>query len=258
MSDRHIPLEGASNFRDFGGYPGLGGPVKRGALFRSGGLAGLTDADHAALRSLQIRLICDLRRQSELDHMPTRWPATPGPTLWHVPLLKDDENSSIATWATLKSPDAIRAKMVETYKTLVRAPSILEKYKTIFERLTQSDSTPIVIHCSAGKDRTGVVCALILSALGVERQTIMEDYLLTARYYDAAIAFKRLSSQVLDFGSGHGWTAETLAPVFGVDHTYLGGAFEEIDATYGSVDGFFGACGITAETIGAIRSRLLD
>ena len=260
MSERHISLEGAMNFRDFGGYvTEAGRAVKRQRLFRSGALGGLTDADRAVIKALEIRLICDLRRGSEKDHMPTRWCAEPAAELWHLPLFKDGEVSSLSTWARIKSPDAVRAKMIDVYRALVAVPSILEKYNLLFERLARTESCPVLVHCSAGKDRTGVVCALILSALGVDRQTIIEDYLLTTRYYDSEKAWARLSSQIIDFSMAQGWTKETLGPVFGVERAYLDAAFAVIDTAHGSVDAFLtDAVGLKPATLEKIRAHLLD
>lgn len=259
MSDRHIPLEGAMNFRDFGGYVTTGGRmVKARRLFRSGALGGLTEADHVVLKAFRIRLICDLRRESERQHAPTRWCAEPCAEEWHLPLFKDGE-SALASWAMIKTPEGVREKMIDTYRALVRAPGILQKYRTLFERLASTENCPVLVHCSAGKDRTGVVCALILSALGVDRDTVMEDFLLTTRYYDSEKAWARLTTQVLDLELARGWSKETLVPVFGVERAYLEASFDAIAEAHGSVEGFLmRGVGLAPSTLDEIRAHLLD
>jgi protein-tyrosine phosphatase len=248
------------NFRDFGGYAAAGGRrVKPGRLFRSGALGGLTDRDHAVLQALRIRLICDLRRDSEKAHVPTRWCPAPVAELWHLPLFKDDESASLASWAQIRDADGVRMKMIDTYRALVTTPSILAKFRTFFERLAHAESCPVLIHCSAGKDRTGVLCALILSALGVDRAVVMEDFLLTTRYYDSERAWTHLSSQILDLDMAKGWSKETLAPVFGLEPAYLQTAFDAVDASHGSVQSFLtGAIGLTPARLDEIRAHLLD
>jgi protein-tyrosine phosphatase len=259
VSDRHIALEGATNFRDFGGYATADGrQVKRRYLFRSGALGGLTDADHEVVRSFGIRLICDLRRGSEASHVPTRWCAEPEAERWHLPLFPESKAAQ-NYWAEIQSPADIRAKMIDTYRALVITPGILEKYRLLFERLARDESCPVLVHCSAGKDRTGIVCALILSVLGVERATVAEDFLLSSRYYDSDQAFARLSSQIVDFGTGKDWTREMLEPVFKVEPAYLETAFAIIDREHGSVAAFLTeAAGVAPGTLEQIRARLLD
>jgi len=260
VGNRAIPLEGAMNFRDFGGYATAEGRrVKTHRLFRSGGLAGLTDADHAVLGAFDIKLICDLRRGSEKSHMPTRWCTEPAAELWHLPLFPDGSTSTLAGWSKIKTTEGVRDKMIDIYRALVTKPDIFEKYRILFERLAQADNYPVLVHCSAGKDRTGVVCALILSMLGVDRDTIMEDYLLTRHHYDSDHAWERLSTQVLDFSTENGWTKELLAPVFGVEEAYLNTSFGVIDKEYGTVDAFLAdAVGLKPETIDALKVHLLD
>jgi protein-tyrosine phosphatase len=247
------------NFRDFGGYPtGDGQQVKRGRLFRSGSLAGLTEADHAALDALKIRLICDLRRDSERVSMPTRWAGEPAPEILHLPLLHEGDATTAADWRS-SDPDALRDLMVRLYGRMASSPIVRGQFKTLFERLADSTSCPMLIHCSAGKDRTGVSCALILSALGVDRSAVIEDYLLTRIYYDSMKAWKSLSTQIVDANFGEGWTKEAADPVFSAEPAYIEALFAAIDAEYGSIEDFMtDGVGLSAATLNEVRAHLVE
>ncbi|MET0183499.1 MAG: tyrosine-protein phosphatase, partial [Caulobacterales bacterium] len=164
-----LALAGASNFRDFGGQTTRSGAhVKTGMLFRSDKLSALTADDHATLEPLKFQRIFDLRRESESKNAPTVWP---GPTILELPLFRDESGPTtfdrlLNDPAARKNPETARAGMRDLYQKLVHAPSAQDGYKSIFSYLAEPEHFPVVVHCSAGKDRTGVVCALILGALG--------------------------------------------------------------------------------------------
>jgi protein-tyrosine phosphatase len=171
-----LRLESAFNLRDFGGYATADGRVvRRGMLYRSGTMALLSDADAAHLRSLGIRAICDFRRGNE---------RTAEPTLWHGAevdyFCRDYSESSGLLGEMLKRTDATAEDMREAMLSLYRVIPVdhAASYRAMFAQIANG-RVPILINCSAGKDRTGVGAALILAALGVPRETIVADYLLT-------------------------------------------------------------------------------
>ena len=181
--DRTLPLEGGQNFRDLGGYPTEDHRhVRWGLLFRSGSLYGLTPADFAYLKTLHLRTEVDFRSMQERAAEPTSWPAGEAPLV-----LADDYDFALLSrhMTNFKdmTPDELQAKMIEMY------PLILDQfngqYRRLFEQLL-TGNVPLAFHCSAGRDRTGIAAALILTALGVPRETVIQDYLLTNRYFQLA------------------------------------------------------------------------
>ena len=181
--ERALPLEGGQNFRDLGGYPTEDHRhVRWGLLFRSGSLHGLTPADFAYLKTLGLRTEVDFRSTQERAAEPSVWPAGEAPRI-----LADDYDFAILgrhmTNLQDMTPDELQAKMVEMY------PLILDQfngqYRRLFEQLLAGNA-PLAFHCSAGRDRTGIAAALVLTALGVPRETVIQDYLLTNRYFQFA------------------------------------------------------------------------
>lgn len=179
IADRIITLERGHNFRDLGGYRAADGRrVRRGMIFRSGTMADLTDSDAARLTGLGIVCICDLRTTSERAKHPTRWhdPA-------RVEVVARDYDHSAGSLGSLAMGDgaAVRARMISLYRTLHEEQR--EAHGALFARLLAGD-VPLLFNCAAGKDRTGVAAALILTALGVPRETVVEDYALSDHFAD--------------------------------------------------------------------------
>lgn len=180
--ERLLPLQGGRNFRDLGGYRTVDGRhVKWGLLFRSGSMHGLTDADYAALEKRGIRVVCDFRDTRERAAEPVSWPAPDAPRV-----LSDEYRLDMAgflpggdmnTW----TPETARAAMIASYPRML--VQFHGQYRRMFDELLAGHA-PLAFNCSAGKDRTGIAAALLLTALGVPRETAIQDYLLTNRYLD--------------------------------------------------------------------------
>ena len=169
-SDRHVPLQGATNFRDLGGYPGHGSrPLRWRKLFRSDHLAGLTDADHAVLAGLGLARTIDFRGEAERAATPYRLPGVAQHSLVIEPAVVQRMQDLVAAGRQLSA-----AVVVELMKDLYRAmvTDHAHRFAEMFDLLLQSDP-PAVLHCTAGKDRTGVGSALILLALGVPPLSIV-------------------------------------------------------------------------------------
>ena len=255
--DRIPALEGSCNFRDFGGYQTHDGRrVRWGRLYRSGMLSRLNSRDLEVLADLRIRTVCDLRRAEERARHPN--PAL-GPDVlrreWDEP--GDASPLRGVRFERSLSRAAARGAMVEMYG---RMPALLtRRLRGVFAGLLEAGGRPIILHCTAGKDRTGLGAALILSALGVPRATIVEDYLLT----NVAVDLGAWLSGNGATGAGITATAEpiqALAPqareaVLAADATYLEASFARIEAEHGSVEAYLGSeLGVDA----AGRARLVQ
>jgi protein-tyrosine phosphatase len=259
QADRHIPLQGASNFRDFGGYDvASGGAVARGRLFRSDRLSELTAADYETLGGYRIRFVYDLRRASEVDASPTRWSGAAAPELIHAPIFQDDGHSVFRLGDEDLRPDAAMARtlMMESYRRMVSEAGPLAALGGIFTRLTAPGAFPALFHCAAGKDRTGVTCALILSALGVSREDIVADFMLTQKHYDALGALERNIPQAA-LTESPGWSREALMPLFGVEPAFIEAALAQVDAG-GGIEAFLrDGLGVRRDGLERLRGQLV-
>jgi protein-tyrosine phosphatase len=226
MSDspaRHLNLAGASNFRDLGGYATKDGrTVRWRQIFRSNHLARLTDADAAILRSLGVKSAFDFRGTGE------RTEALCGISDITVHSLPVEPTvvaalRAIAAGGTPLSADHAVEVMRDSYRSYVQQNT--PRFRALFAHLLE-DRAPLVIHCTAGKDRTGFACALILHTLGVPDEVISEDYLLTNQFY------RRDPNSASDLPDHVRQVLGSVQPAF------LGAAFEAIDADYGSLEAY--------------------
>src|SRR5258708_14376755 len=229
MSDslnRHLNLTGASNFRDLGGYPARDGrPVRWRRIFRSSHLGQLTEDDIDALRTLGLKSAFDLRGTEE------RLPALcrlNGIAVHSVPIepaLLATLKAHLATGKSLSAAETADL-MRESYRNYVRhnTPS----FRALFAHLLE-DHAPLVIHCTAGKDRTGFAAALILNALGVSEDLGVGDYLLTNRLYQ--IDPETASS--IDLPD------EVKTVLISVEGSFLAAAFDTIRSDYGDLESYF-------------------
>lgn len=247
--ERVLPLEGGRNFRDLGGYATRDGRrVRWGRLYRSGSMAALTEAAYARLAELGVRVICDLRTTSEREIQPVDWRRVPGLSYWarDYELSFGDLRALLAS--ELPAADQARAAMVTAYRELPfeQAPA----YGELFRRLAGGE-TPLVFNCSAGKDRTGIAAALVLSALGVPEETIVEDYLLTN------LAFDRTTSAT--YARMTHIAPEVRDAILGVEQTYIRAAFAAIEEAHGSMEGYLEArLGVTEDALGRLQAQLLE
>ena len=178
--ERLVPLEGSFNFRDLGGYPGSDGRMTRwGRLFRSDALHELTADDVVALRDLGLRTVVDLRTEREL-HRSGRGPLEPEPVAFHhLAVVQEGVRGSVTADAeSLAAPAPPGDDLAERYLWYldVGRASLVEALTL----LGDGTNYPLVFHCAAGKDRTGVLAALVLEILGVDREVIVADYVITA------------------------------------------------------------------------------
>lgn len=221
---RHLNLEGASNFRDLGGYAARDGrKVRWRQIFRSNHLGHVTEADIAILRSLGVRSAFDFRGTEERVTALCGIGEIAVHSLPIEPTVVASLRARAAAGTALSSIDAVDV-MRDSYRDYVRhnTPS----FRALFGHLLE-DRAPLVIHCTAGKDRTGFACALILHALGVSEDVIAEDYLLTNRLYRR------------DPNSSSDLPDEVRRVLGSVETSFLAAAFEAIAEEYGGLESYF-------------------
>ncbi len=255
VSERRLGLEGTPNFRDFGGYEtDEGRRVKWGKLYRSGQLSTLTERDLELLDALDIDLVCDFRRLDEQENEPSRLPTRRPPRIASLPITPGS-NASFFEQAEeeFNGPDTMFGFMVQINEDFAVAQT--ETYGRMFAEILALDDASLLVHCAAGKDRTGFAAAIILMALGVSREVAMHDYLLTRRFFlpDAEIA--RLKQK---YAMEH-LPAEAVRPMLEVHEDYLARALDSIDERYPSVDAYLEqALGVGPAEREELRRRYLD
>jgi len=264
-ADRQIILEGARNFRDLGGYTTEDGKrVRYGRIYRSDALDKLTDADYEKLANLHIATICDLRSKVERERDATRWRGSQAPETLVLDIMATDPKSAgqDPTREFLKRVMASGATPATGARELAdgmgeMALTAGPLYGKMLRRLLESDQ-PLLFHCTAGKDRTGMGAALLLKVLGVRQEEIEEDYLLVNKLvptekYAAEVA-KRLEAM-----AGTKVDPKLLEPYMGTRREWLTGAFAAIDAKYGNFDAYRrSVLGITDAEQKRLRNSLLE
>jgi protein-tyrosine phosphatase len=221
---RHFNLAGASNFRDLGGYPARDGrTVRWRRIFRSNHLGHVTEADIEVLRGLGLRSAFDFRGTEERAAAACRLKEIAVHSLPIEPTVVATLREMAAGGAP-PSPDAALDVMRDSYRYYVRQNT--QRFRALFAHMLE-DRAPLVIHCTAGKDRTGFACALILHALGVPDEVIAEDYLLTNRFYRRDPA---ASPDLPD---------DVRQAIASVEASFLAAAFEAVAAEYANLENYF-------------------
>ena len=254
---RHIPLQGVENFRDFGDYAAGQGRLKTGVLFRAAHQAQATDEDLAVMAALNLCTIVDLRRPNERQRDPSRrWEGfaaqvidndlgVSGEDPWHTFLRGSD--LSVAS---------IQAYMIEYYRRAAFKERHLDLFRRYFQALAQARG-PVLIHCAAGKDRTGLLAALTHHVAGVSDDDVIDDYLLTndeARFLRRGPKF----ADVIEAATGRRPSDAAMRVAMGVEADYLATAIAEMKARYGSIDGYLDqAVGLDAAAREAVRAHIL-
>jgi len=245
MSDspaRHLNLEGASNFRDLGGYrAGDGRTVRWRQMFRSNHLGHLTAADIDIVRSLKVRSAFDFRGLEERAAAVCSVADITVHSLPIEPTVVAALRERVAAGG-LSADDALEI-MRWSYRNYVRDNT--HSFRALFAHLVD-ESAPLVIHCTAGKDRTGFACALVLHALGVSDDLIAEDYLLTNRFYRR------------DPGSSTDLPDEVRQAIGSVQASFLAAGFDAVRADYGDLESYFrDGLGLGARERAALKDRYL-
>jgi len=237
MDNRIKQFETVFNFRDFGGYQTMdGGRLKANKLFRSAHLNNTNEADKARLAELDIGLIVDLRHAPERERQPTNWPETYSPRRLEYPDPEHGTSAKVAPHEAfmqhdLHKPEDARNYMIGSYGARPHDAGFKQIFGDTLRHMAETGD-PILVHCAAGKDRTGTLCAVIKGALGVDEKTIYEDYMLTMKAVDID-SFLEPAAQMFAQRYGRAIEPESIRPMFGVEEAYLQsslGAIEDIQS----------------------------
>ena len=254
---RHLPFEGIHNFRDFGGYPARGRTLKSGLLYRSANHAYATDADLQRLADLNLAVIVDLRRPNEREREPCRrWDGFGAEVIEnHSGEARDDEwRDFIAN--TVLTVESFRRYMLDYYRQAPFWTRHLDLYSRYFRALAETNG-PVLVHCAAGKDRTGIICALTHHVAGVHDDDIVADFLLTNDPERLAKRLPLMRDHIREI-SGRTPPDDAVLTGMGVEADYLEEAFAAIREAYGSLDGYLDqALGLDGELRERIHDRLL-
>ena len=255
---RKLPFTGAHNFRDLGGYKTEDGrALKWGKIYRSDDLHLLTDEDLKYLSRLNIKSVVDFRSDEERESEPDR--LNPDMTQLLLPIkfqpeeLDDETLKNLMknlTFGTLDSSNLLRDFNIVIVKDFAT------EYKKFFRHVIENNAEPIVFHCTAGKDRAGFASAMILTVLGVPREKVIEDYLLTNTYVKDHVDSEMLEIELKTFFRAD---TDNLRKINLVEERYIQAAFDTIDSEWGGMDNYIsGALGLSEEDILKLKDFYLE
>ncbi|WP_062344070.1 tyrosine-protein phosphatase [Novosphingobium sp. CCH12-A3] len=244
------------NFRDLGGLRTAdGGIVRPGIIYRSEGPASFGPVHHEELAALNIKLVCDLRSEGEREKDPNGWAASA--RLLNLDVTADLRVKTNNGWEALRedqSSETIRSALVGNYAAI---PAALRPHlKHLVESIVNGE-TPMLVHCTAGKDRTGVMVALLLSAIGVPDDVVIADY----ERSDVFAKNMRLRGGIEEqFMEAFGFipTQDLIDAMIGVDVAFLEAAFEMIKSEYGDLDSYFAAAGVDTTLLARFRETMVS
>jgi protein-tyrosine phosphatase len=246
VAERRIPFSGITNLRDLGGYRTAAGGVTRwGQVFRADALHKLTAEDLAAFRRLGVSTVYDLRGDDERSEFPG-----PVPSL-HVPIVgrpRDVDPPASPPQMTIRDGEEMLRDLY--VGALVHSAA---EIGGIIRDLADAARTPALFHCHGGKDRTGIVAAVLLLALGVDRETVLDDYEATAHYRLPEHQQDSLASMLQA-----GISPEAAAGVLGTPRWAMAAAIDSLSTVHGGVDAFLtGPAGLNDAELVTLRRHLV-
>ncbi|MCL1799872.1 MAG: tyrosine-protein phosphatase [Promicromonosporaceae bacterium] len=254
-SSRVLPIQGARNFRDLGGYPTKSGrEVKYGRVIRSAELSGLTESDREYL-ARQVHIIADLRTTHERQELVT--PEIVGVANIHLPIFEQgghDNNITRAVAAAANGEfDHDEPPMVDLNREFVTSEMATASYRALIDHvLAAPEDKAVVFHCTAGKDRTGMAAVILLIALGVDQSHIYADYLETNAHLAEHV--DQIVSAIPDATE-----AEVIRSFWIAKESYLDAALDEMRVRFGSVENYLrDALGLDDHKLTALREALLS
>ena len=251
---RKLPFTGAHNFRDLGGYKTSDGKtVKWGKVYRSDNLHSLTDEDLKYMERLNIKSVVDFRSDEERNEEPDR--LTPDMTPILLPIKFEPEGVTENLTRDLTFGNLDSSNLLRDFN-IILVKEFTEEYREFFRHIVDNGGEPFLLHCTAGKDRAGFGSAMILTVLGVPREKIIEDYLLTNTYVSDHVDRKLLETELKTFFRAD---SDNLRKINFVEERYIQAAFDTIDSHWGGMDQYISeGLNLTEEDIGKIRNYYLE
>ncbi len=220
-------LASQPNFRDLGGITtGDGRRIRHGLLYRSGDLSRLDDMELTMLENLGLRAVIDLRAKREIARHPDRLPTTIR-EVFNIHI-HDTARDHAEKLFNERNSEALRSVLTNDYIRMVRDHD--HEFARFLEILATTSHLPLVYHCAAGKDRTGLATLFLLSALGVSDEKIKQDYLASNLHLSA------LNDKIITKINGEGLDGDMLRPLFEVRIDYLNAALKEIETRFGGLN----------------------
>ena len=253
---RIVSMPGVSNFRDLGGYPTRDGrTVKWGQLYRSGHLAALSSRGLESLAKLNLHTVVDFRSGFEIKKQPDQLPA--GTEYLHLPVL-EEANETLAREIRhhLMNRDYegvdLNDHIFESYGLF--PTQFTPEYKAFIHTLLKANGSPVLWHCTAGKDRTGFAAAILLRLLGVDQQIIYEDYMLSVKHAE------RFNKNILRAVLARGFKAyKMMKPLLTVQKNWIENAFASLENEWGNFQSYVNqALGLSAADVRKLQDALLD
>ena len=245
---RAIPVEGAYNVRDLGGYETADGrEVRWRTLFRAADIHALTPAAQATLIDAGVRTVIDLRGSRELVEAASVFKDLSGVQYRPHNMTGD---TLIDRWGAVPVPADSSIRLSTMYSTVLDERG--EMVKTILETVSQPGTLPAVFHCTAGKDRTGVLAALLLGIAGVPHDRIVEDYALSARFLYGTSTVPPDGSGADEFPPFEEYQAKWCPPAA------MGLTLDHVESKYGSIEAYVKSIGVDDSTLTRIRDALVE
>jgi protein-tyrosine phosphatase len=254
-----IEVTGSRNLRDLGGYRTMDGrQIKKGILYRSDHLSNITKRDLETVAALGVKTVYDLRSEEENESFPQRLPEIVPVKVVNLPVFYQGLDPRVMARRIVISGDVEEGDfhhiMIEAYQTY--AIEFRPQWSALLKGLAEPGTPPALIHCTYGRDRTGVAVALILSSIGVPQEKVMEDYLLSNKFWESKTD---MYSCLANCASCFRTPRSEVRALMEVRPEYLQAAFSAIDEHYGSFDNYLDqGLGIDEQTLERLRTALLQ
>jgi protein-tyrosine phosphatase len=239
---RHLPINGAYNIRDLGGYAAASGRTRWRAVLRADALHRVDAAGVAALVAEGVRTVIDLRLAAELEAAPNPFRTHETVRYMNIPLFEK------TTAPEVKGPD--EDVLLELYNLALAQRQ--DAIRTVLEAIAAAEDGVVMFHCTAGKDRTGIIAALLLGIGGVDSETISEDYSLTYERIAPMLA------ELLNDARARGADVTKVEPMLQSRIETMRNFLAHIEDVYGGIDAYLEAIGITTEIKTRLRARLVE
>ncbi len=252
-------LHGSKNFRAVRPYQAADGRhLRSNILFRSGELSRLSEADLAIIASLDIRMICDLRTGREQSEFVSRWPEISRVQRLDLPNRDESDAGPHKIFELMANHPGETGGLLAMDLLYRRKPKAFARsLQILFRAMLGGDALPLLVHCHAGKDRTGFIVAMILAAVGISKEDIIDDYMTTGHYFQAEHEARNLAAWA-QRSFGHHVHTDSTQPMVDTRRDYLEASLQEIDRGWGGIQPYLrDAVGLSHADQSSLQALLL-